>query len=199
LAAGHRPEALLTHANAPWPEIARVVRSYRCESLLLGLPRLDRTETADELEQLLNDVECDVAVLRATPGFNLSKVERVLVPVAGGGVQHELRARLIGSLTRGAKRKFEFLRVVPRGVSRSSLKEARRQVRHLAEEEAHGTATGVVVESDDVTETVLEHANKADLLILGLQRVGGRKAFGEVTRRIAAEPGCATIMLSRRG
>ncbi len=199
LAAGHRPEALLTHAEAPWPEIARVVRTYRCESLLLGLPRLDRDETAKELEQLLNDVECDVAVLRATPGFNLSKVERVLVPVGGGGVQHELRARLLGSLTRGAKRKFEFLRVVPEGVSRSAFKEAKRQVSHLAEEEAHGTASGVVVESNDVTETVLEHAKNADLLVLGLQRVGGRKAFGEVTRRIAAEPGCATIMLSRRG
>ncbi|MCB9580852.1 MAG: amino acid permease [Polyangiaceae bacterium] len=199
LAAGHRPEALLTHADAPWPEIARVVRSYRCESLLLGLPRLDKDETANELEQLLNDVECDVAVLRAVPGFNLAKVERVLVPIAGGGVQHELRARLLGSLSRGAVRRFTFLRVVPEGVSRSALREAKRQVQHLAEEEAHGTAEGVVVESNDVTQTVLDHAANADLLVLGLQRVGGRKAFGKVTRRIAAEPGCATIMLSRRG
>ena len=74
LANGHSPEALMTIAPAPWAEISRVARSHRCESLLVGLSKIDGDgDGGKHLEGLLNDVDCDVAVLRAPPGWRLEQ------------------------------------------------------------------------------------------------------------------------------
>jgi len=83
---GHLPEALLTVAPTPWAEIARVARTHHCESLVLGLQRLDvqaEEEGGGRLEGLLNEVDCDVGVVRAPPGWSLAEAGRVLVPVGG--------------------------------------------------------------------------------------------------------------------
>jgi len=45
---------------------------------------------------------------------------------------------------------------------------------------------------------VTEHASDSDLVVLGLQRVRGRKLFGEIALRMVQGIPCAAIMLSRR-
>jgi len=187
----------MTIADDPWAEIERIARWRQCEGILLGLTRLDETRTLTELEQLLNQVDCDVAVLNAPPGFDLVAVNRVLVPAGGRGRQHELRARLLGSLHRSARRDIEFLRVVPSGASVEAKRDAQRALERLAHDEAGGKPHVSVRTSDDALEAVLSAAEDADLLVLGLPRVDGKALFGEFAINVARRAPCATIMLSQ--
>ena len=196
---GHLPEALMTHAAHPWPEIARVARTYRSESLLLGLPDLSGEKVSKSLVTLLNQVDCDVAVLRAHSEFRLEKVHRVLVPVAGRGVQHELRARLIGSIGRQGGSTIRFLRVMPADTSEAGRAEAKRGLRRLGEDEAPGRYECEIVCDDDVANAVTTQAKDTDLVILGAQRVGGKTALGSITRKIAARAQVPTVLISKRG
>ncbi len=202
LATGHSPEALMTIAPAPWAEISRVARTHRCESLLVGLSKIDgdNGDGGKHLEGLLNDVDCDVAVLRAPPGWRLEHTTRILVPVGGRSGQDELRARLLGSLARSKKsRQVTFVGVLPTTASEDEQEETRRRLTRLAEDEAPGKPSAMVVLADDVVGAIAGEAQESDLVILGLQRVGRRRLFGDVALRIAAESPSATIMISRRG
>jgi hypothetical protein len=194
---GHSPEALMTIASDPWQEIQRITRTRACESVLLGLTKLDESKTLDQLENFLNSVDCDVAVLNAPVGWRLSDVRRVVVPVGGRGRQHELRARLLGSLARSASRELDFVQVVAESTSPSELDEAKKRLTRRAEEEFRQGARVEILLSDDPVKAVLDHAEAADLMVLGLPRVGGRTLFGEVAVRIARQARGATIMLSQ--
>lgn len=197
LGRGHSPEALMTIADSPWREIERVARTRQCECILLGLTRLDQTRTLEELEHLLNGVDCDVAVLNAPSGFDLAAVRRVLVPAGGRGGQHELRARLLGSLRRSARRDIEFLRLLPEGASDDAVKDAERALLRLANDEAGGKPHVSVRSASDAVEAVVNAAQGADLLVLGLPRIDGRALFGDFAIEVARRAPCATIMLSQ--
>lgn len=200
LEAGHAPEALMTIAPLAWAEIRRVAGAYRCESLLVGMSRLTENVGGGHLEQLLNEVECDVAILQAPNEWRLDRAMRIVVPVGGRGRQQELRARLLGSLCRTGAREVTFLRVVGPSTSDVECEAIRQRLVEFAADELPGQRQVVVARGDDPVEVVRKHAedNGADLVVLGLQRLRGRKLFGEVAVRIAEQSACATIMLSRR-
>ena len=143
-----------------------------------------------------NRVDCDVAVLNAKPGFDLKRVARVLVPTGGGGRQHELRARLLGTLHRGGRRKIEYLRVLPSDTSDDRLREAERALERLAHEEAGGRTDVRAIRSDGPVDAVVTAAQGFDLVVLGLPRVGGKALFGQFAIDVARGAPCATIMLS---
>jgi basic amino acid/polyamine antiporter, APA family len=193
--AGHTPEALMTISSEPWSEIERIARARESESILLGLTRIG--DSVERLESLLNRLECDVAVLAAPPGWRLDHAKRIVVPVGGRGSQKELRARLLSSLGRASGRKITFVRVMPADTDAEHLAAAKSQLLHVAHDEARGNIEVDVIASADPSGAVLERATDADLMILGLPRVRGKKLFGEVAIRIAAKSPGATIMLSR--
>jgi nucleotide-binding universal stress UspA family protein len=195
---GLGPEALLTTASDPWREIARVVQVHACQSLVLGLSDLDAVR-GGQLENLLNRVECDVVVLRAPPGFRVEQARRVLVPVGGRGGHDEIRAGVLGSLGRGGPHEITFCSVVGSSASESAHQDRRRMLQRLAEDETPGVPSVDVLVSDDVVEAIVDRSRDADLVILGLQRHGGKKLFGEVTLRIARSTQAATLMISRGG
>jgi len=203
LAAGHAPEALMTVAPAPhvWDEIVRVAQSYRCESLLLGLHSIDDQSPNSNapLERLLNEVDADVNILRALPDWEPDQARRVLVPIGGKGEQDELRARLMGSLARTAPREVVYVQVLGSRADDEEVAEARRHLSRLAAIESPTAPELVVLCSDDVVAAIGEQADEADLVILGLPRMRGRKLLGELAVRVAAQVTCPTIMLSRRG
>jgi len=197
LAAGQTPEALLTVAREPWPEIARVASSYRCEALLLGLSELSADIHGGALERVLNEVEADVGILRAPPAWRLEEAHRILVPVGGRGRHDELRARVIGSLLRTAEREITFLRVLQAGADPDEVRAAEADLAKLAD--TMGSPHTELRLATDVVGTVLEAAAEADLVLLGLRREGRRRLFGEVALRIAATTQGATLMLSGAG
>lgn len=198
---GHEPETLITVAEDPWAEIARVARNYRCDSLLLGLSRLDgQGQGGEQLEGLLNAVKRDIAVVRADESFRPENAKRILVPIGGKGTHDELRARLLGSLCRTAAREVVFLRVLPSGTPEPERERACRALQQFAQEETPpGMASAEIIVGDDVVQSVVDRAESCDLLILGLVRHRGKRLFGEVSLRIAAGTTVATVMLSDQG
>jgi amino acid transporter/nucleotide-binding universal stress UspA family protein len=194
---GHEPETLITVADEPWAEIARVAEEYRCDSLLLGLSRLDDGKGEKRLEDLLNKLKRDVTVVRADESFHPKNAGRILVPIGGKGTHDTLRARMLGSLCRTAEREIVFLRVVPSDTSDAECERARRALQRFGEEETPpGVATAEVIRSDDVVESIVERAAATDLLVLGLMRHRGKRLFGEVALRIATRTTVPTVMLS---
>jgi nucleotide-binding universal stress UspA family protein len=195
LARGYKPEVLMTVSTAPWSEIVRVARVHRCESLLVGLSKL---EAEAALENLLNAIDCDVTVLRAPPDWMLQDVRRVLVPV-GNRVQGDpLRARLLGSLARNRSIDVTFLGVASPDSTDSEVAFVRQGLARLATDEMPGAAKVEVVRSADVVGAVAQRAEDCDVVILGLARHHGRRLFGEVALQIAHRVPCAVAMISRR-
>ncbi len=200
-AAGHAPEALITAAAHPWEEIRRVAEEHDCGSLLIGLAAQSEAPLDRELEDLINDVDCDVAVMRAPEDWRVASAQRVLVPVGGRGEEHELRARLLATLCRDMPREIRFLTVMRPDAGEDEVADQLRTITRAADLNIPGISTRVeVVRSEDPSAAILEEAAASDLLILGLRqsRSTGRKVFGKVTLRIARSAPCAVILLSRR-
>ncbi len=196
---GIRVEMLTTVAAEPMPEIARVARLHRCESVLLGLSKISQDHHGAQLEHLLGVLDADVAILRSPQDWRLDDADNLLVPIAGRGGHEHFRAQLLGSLLRSSRRKLTFLRVLPLSTSREDITLAERDLRRLAEDEVRKPCQIKVVTSDDALQTVAEYADQADLLILGVQRHGRRKKlFGGFTRQLAQRTNCPMIVMSRR-
>ncbi len=193
---GRRPEAMLTFAQDPWSEIARVARSHSCESLVTGLT--ERRDSPRSLESLVSRVESDVLVLQAPSDWRLADVRRVLIPSGGRGSLDSLRARLLGSLLRLGRREVTFLQVLPEDATDAEQRAALRRLAELAEDEAPGSGTEVLCVAD-ARAAIIARAGAADLLVLGTQRptTGGR-AFGDFALGIAEHADCATVLISRR-
>ncbi|MEM6991050.1 MAG: amino acid permease [Myxococcota bacterium] len=201
---GQEPETLITVADRPWPEITRVAKEHECESVLLGLPRLDERDDggplAEDLEVLLSEIGRDVVIVRSPQEFQPGEVRRILVPM-GDKLEHDnLRTRLLGSLFRTGARDVEFLRVLPEGTPDEERKSVQAELLRLAREETPGeSGAAKVVTGDDVIRAVVEAAEDTDLLILGLSRHQGRRLFRETALRIAARTEAATILVSHQG
>jgi APA family basic amino acid/polyamine antiporter len=198
-ASGLTPEALTTIAPQPWPEIIRVSRSHRCESLMLGLSDLDQPEALKQLENLMSQVDSHVIVLRAPPGWNLSSVKKVLVPFGGRGQHDQLRARLLGSLYRHGIRQIHFMQVLPPNSPHNTIRKAEIWLAKMAKDELGGDAKIEVHCSNSAIDWIIERALDADLLVLGTQRFArNQKFFGETALRIARQTSCGLILINRK-
>lgn len=197
-AAGQAPEVLITTAADVWEEIARVARVHACESLVLGLSELESVR-GGQLEQLLNRVDCEVVVARVPPEFRLEQVETVLVPIGGRGGHDAIRARLLGSLTRGSHpRHVCFCSIVGHEAPQATQEQHRRRLDAIADDEAATASSTEVLRGDEVVDVLAERGRACDLVVLGLQRHRGETLFGEVALRVAGAMPTATLMISRK-
>jgi hypothetical protein len=194
------PEALTTIAPQPWLEIIRVSRIHRCESLMLGLSDLDQPEALKQLENLMSQVDSHVIVLRIPRGWNLTSVQKVLVPFGGRGQHDRLRARLLGSLYRYGIRQIQFLQVLPQNASRHDVRKAEKWLAGMSRDELGVDAKIEVRCSNSAIDSIIERAADADLLVLGTQRFArNQKFFGETALRIARQTSCGLILINRKG
>ncbi|MGA1824353.1 MAG: APC family permease [bacterium] len=197
---GLAPEALITVAPIACPEIIRVANVYRCESLLIGLTDLEKDTINPDLEELIHKVNCDIVFFKAPPDWQLSQVERILVPVGGRGGHDELRARLLGSLCRYLKPEVIFLKVVKQNMTEKEYALIRHKLTKFAEDEAPLQPSTDLIRSSNVIDGVRDYARASDLVILGIQRLGRRrKVFGKISLEITRSIKGATILISRRG
>lgn len=202
-AAGLSPEALATVASGQWQEIARVARTHRCESLLLGLTNLAEGASTANLEEIMSDVDSDVVVLRAPKGWSLERVQRILVPVGGQHHHNELRARLLTSLCRVPGRHFTYLRLVPT-TAEGATERMHRQLRRVVEDELPAWVAKVaeteVLPVDNMADALVAQAAAADLVILGLRKEGRHgRLLGDLSLRIAQETDTALLLINQRG
>ena len=197
---GLYPEALTTVATDPWGEMARVAEQHTCESLLLGLSRLDDAPTLARLNRLMSDVNADIIILRAPPHWQPSETARVLIPIGGKGDQEVLRARLLGSLGRNQAHVATYLRVVSERTTDASVARAENALGLVAADEDPGQWRAVVERSDTPLEVIARHADEHDLVVLGLQRSSRyQKQLGDFALRLAAATDTPLVMMSRRG
>ncbi len=195
--AGIRVESLTTVAPEPMEEIARVVKLHRCESVLLGLSKINEAEDGASLEWFLSTISADVVVFRAGTRMKFDEAKRILVPVAGRGGHEYLLARVLGSVTRESKREVTFLRIVPEGTATDEIRKAKKELARVAQDNVPGRCQWIVVPSDDIVGTIVDRANDSDVLILGVQRVARtQRLFGNLTRQIATRTDCAVIVMS---
>jgi amino acid transporter/nucleotide-binding universal stress UspA family protein len=195
--AGHAPEAMITAAVEPWPEIKRIAEEHACESLLIGLPQKVEPALDRQLETLMNEVDCDITMMRAPDDWKIANAKRVLVPIAGKSEEAELRARILASLSREAPRELVFFSVLPAAASDDELAAAMRTLTRLAAMKLPGTRVIEVVRSDDATAAILAAAARCDLVVLGMRRSRqGKKQLGTINRKIVADAACAVLLLS---
>ena len=200
LQAGLYPEAMTTLSRDPWNEIVRVSRLHRCESLLVGFSKFDPRMQGSELERLVSRVDCDVALLRAPPRWELKKVQKILVPLGGRGSHDVLRARLLGSLCRDGICDIVFLRVLREEATDEECRRGERELSMFVRDELPGRFTVKSVRSNRPAEAIVQEARDYGLIVLGLQRMGRRhKGFGSVTLHIARSTPCPMILISSRG
>lgn len=194
------PEALTTIGRDPWSEIVRVSATHGCESLLLGLTDLKEDAGGENIEYVMNGVDCDVVVQSTPSGWMMQEAKNVLVPVGGRGGQGELLARLLGSICRTGNPEITFLRVVPEATGTAELERVRASLKLFASDQLpYGRYNIKVEKSDDVAGVIREEASDSDLVILGLRRLGRRKkTIGELALRIARAMDCPLLMISRR-
>jgi APA family basic amino acid/polyamine antiporter len=194
------PEVTFRVSTDPWLEIARVARLRRCETLLLGLPRIATPGVQARVEELMARVDSDVVVLRAGPHWRIVDAERILIPLGGRRDHSHLRARLLSSLERAHPRRVSFVRVLPTSVPEDARRRVERDLRALARDEAAGPHEVELVRSDDVAGELARRAAASDLVILGIRREDRRRrAFGEVPLQIARQTEVPLILISRRG
>ena len=199
LAVDLRPEALITLNDDPWAEIARVAEATRCESLLLGVGHLDDSLMTGSLARLIGAVDSDVVILRAPGEWTPDGVRRILVPSRGGRDQSAVRARLLGSLGREARREVTFLGVLSEDAGAGGRRRARRDLQRLALDEMGDSARAELVVGEDIAAEVARRAADTDLLILGFHRSGPRRAvFSSLMLRIARATDCPLLMISHR-
>lgn len=197
---GLYPEALTTVASNPWDEIARVAERHACESLLLGLSKLDDSATLARLNRLMSQVDADVIILRAPAHWQPREVRKVLIPVGGKGDQDVLRARLLGSLGRNSEHEATYLRVVPPQTTEPSVGRYERALANLAADEDPGQWTTRVERGDNALAIISSLASEHDLVILGLQRTGRyQKQLGNFALQLAEQTKTPLIMMSRQG
>ncbi|MEJ2201953.1 MAG: hypothetical protein P8X63_13215, partial [Desulfuromonadaceae bacterium] len=172
--AGVRAQALATLSNDPWREIQRVARLHRCDSLLLGMSRIDDATISGALEELFDQLGCNVAVLRAPTGWKIQQARRILVPVSIRSHPNSLRARLLTHLSRHQPEcVIRYFMVVPPSLSATSLERIRRINTANMVDEITRAELQVVV-SDDPLQSIIRAAAETDLILLGLEQ-GKRK------------------------
>ena len=170
---------------------------HRCESLLLGLGQLSKDTHNQDLQDLIEEVGCDVALMKSPPDWKLHEVERVLVPVGGRGTEHELRARFLSSLCRGENREVTFLSVVSSSATESQVNDTRHTIARLAEVKLPTRVKVEVVKSDTPVQAILDVSPSYDLIVLGLGRLPNSNLLENPAMRVAHECSCAAILLSR--
>lgn len=197
---GLSPEALITIAERPWPEIIRVSGTHGCESLLLGLTQFTDSDTEKNLETLLSSVDSDVVILRAPGDWQMLEAKRILVPVGGRGGHGELLARILGSICRSGNPEITFLRVLPESADWKTYDRARKELfLYAADQAVKGEIKVQVEKSDDISAHIIRRVTESDLAILGIRRLGRRQKFlGELTLRIAGETDRPLLIISRK-
>lgn len=201
LAAGYAPDALITTSGTAWAQIRRVAELHECDNLLLGLGEAlaDSADLGDDLEALINDIDCDVALIRAPVGWSLAEARRIVVPIGGKGEEHQLRARVLGHLSRTGQREIRFVTVVGTQVPESEHRGAHLQISRLAQSKIGGKPIVDIVRDDDPVAGLQRAADGADLVVLGLKTAGGRRIAGSpISLAIARHASCAVLLLSAR-
>lgn len=195
-----RLEGIVALNRDPWRGIKEVAATYKCETLLLGFSGEDAYFPDARIGNVLAFLHMNIVILSAPPGWNLSQIKKVLVPVGGKGGHDRFRARILGGLTTVSEvDEIIFLRILPTTTAASSVSRVKRTLEQRVADEAPRVGKALVDLSDCVDERVLQIADAETLIILGLSGQGtDRSSLGKVATAVATRH-AGGVMIIRHG
>jgi len=192
-------ETLYTVASDVWGEIARVANEHSCETVLVGLPHIEKPGVEARLEGLISAIDADVVIVRAPPGWHISEATRILVPVRGQRVHSPLRARLLASLSRAIPPDLTFLQTLPSTIKADTQRRYQHMLQRLARDEAAGPYQVAVDLADDPVDSIVARASMNDLLVMGMEsRRRHKPSIGPFALEIARKTTVPLILLGCR-
>ena len=187
-------EVLFTIAPDPWAEIARVAEEHRCETVLLGLPNLSDPLVESALERRIAGIGCDVVVARTPSGWGVEDAERILVPLGGHRGHSRTRVRLLASLARSRGRSITYLSTLLPSASREERRRFEREIHRMVRDEAAGPYEVVVETAAYPEDTIIRHAAKSDLIVMGMRtESSGKRSLRGIPHAVAV--GCNTPLI----
>jgi len=163
------PETLFTVAKDVWGEIARVANEHRCETVMIGLPRITKEGIATRLKGLISDVGADIVIVRAPPRWSIQDARSVLVALRGQRIHSRLRARLLASLSRGSPPELAFIHALPNNPDADTIRRLKRTLTRIATDEASGPHSVRIDPVSDPIEHIAQRAEASDLLVMGME------------------------------
>ena len=163
------PETLFTVAKDVWGEISRVANEHRCETVMIGLPKITKQKVEAHLNRLISNIDADIVIVRAPPRWHIGEAKRVLVPLQGHRVHSRLRARLIASLSRVSPPLINFLHVLPKHTEADSGRRIERIIKRIARDEATGQHLVDIEFVEDPAKHIASRADASDLLVMGME------------------------------
>jgi amino acid transporter len=133
------------------------------------------------LDPLLQEVPCDVGILKVQDG---SKVKKILVPAAGGP-NAELAFELGWSIVKQNGGKLTLLNIIHNEAKRGKGEEILKRIRK-GRRQGKGKIEEKVVLGSDVLQTILQESERYDLILMGASRLGlwKRVRFGTVPEKL---------------
>ena len=194
-----RPETLFTVASDVWEEIARVANEHRCETVLLGLPHIEKPGVETRMEGLISAIDANVVIVRAPTRWRISEATRILVPVRGQRVHSPLRARLFASLSRTTPPDLTFVQTLPSATRVDAQRRHRQTIQRLARDEAAGPYQVEIDLVDDPVASIVSRASKSDLLVMGMEsRRRHKPSIGPFALEVARRSTVPLILLGCR-
>ena len=190
-ALGRPFEGVIRLAEDVTETIAHVATERRPETILLGMTDLSQSKSTALLDRVIARTTADVVVLKAPAHWSLSEVRHVLIPVAGETPHDPLRARVLGMLLQDRSRTVTLLRVMNPGEERE------RALRHLmlqADDLGLPATSCVVEEPTDAVTAIVQHAENADLVMLGL---GRHRLIGKFALAVSTGVPCPVIAIAQ--
>ena len=193
------PETLFTVASDAWGEIARVANEHGCETVLVGLPRIETPGVETRLEGLISAIDADVVIVRAPPRWRISEATRILVPVRGQRVHSPLRARLLASLSRTTPPDLTFVQTLPSATRADARRRRQQAIQRLARDEAAGPYRVEMDFVDDPVSSIVSRASASELLVMGMEsRRRHKPSIGPFALEVARRTTVPLILLGCR-
>ena len=194
---GVRVEPLVFTAESASDIILTAVRAVDSDLLLMGWKRNREEGTFDTV---LKRAKCDVAVLMDR---GLSQVSNILVPYKGG-FHAEAALRIAGNIAYFEGARIRLLNV--ESPDSENERANRHGIRSVLEGTVERTVNRLGVRSDirvvkkrDVVSTIIEHSEKADLLIMSAGHDWRRdvELFGGIAHSVAQESHCSVLLVRK--
>ncbi|MCO8245951.1 MULTISPECIES: amino acid permease [unclassified Haladaptatus] len=183
--------------------ILNTIDQHDSTAVLLGWQGGDQARRRDivlgsTVDRIAQDAQADVLVERIGESAS-SDIDSILVPMAGGP-HAEYATTIAEAIARPENARVEILHIISPDASESDRQEAQELVNGAAEEfDADGEVETAVIESDDVSNAILEHSADFDLTVIGATREGllEQIVFGAVPEEIARRSENIVIMAKK--
>lgn len=172
----------------PFLDLSQVVLEEQADLLILEYPA-HFEQMGISLNEALSIYPCELAILR---GEVSSTAHRILVPIRGS-VQAEQSLRLAFAIAQTTNAKVFPLHIV--SPKEPFLDSPARSLVSVLEQISE--VERKIVQADQVVETILDHAQQADLIIMGTMAKPGQRStdVGPITEQVLHQAPCSVIAI----